>query len=187
MKLVYLSIYYGEVGTDVYWEGVLHESTAEMYRYSKQISNATRLHDFQTSGWPQTRRATPRSTRCRGPCGVRCDLWSIANAAEHADTAESENPPPHPGRGVRVSVTAAYACADVRATGFDDATHILMASQCMGADLVADIFGLARRAPKLRCVIKLVTRASRARPRPRRAASPMMAHACFAAAHVLLC
>ena len=51
-----------------------------------------------------------------------------------------------------------FTRGDVRKSGFSDATHILMASQCMGDELVSSILSMAKdHAPNLRCIVKLVT------------------------------
>ena len=44
---------------------------------------------------------------------------------------------------------------DVRASGFRDATHVLLSSQCWRETLVADVFRLAKEAPRLRCIVQL--------------------------------
>ena len=46
--------------------------------------------------------------------------------------------------------------ADIRATGFDDATHLYLTSQCWRPSLLTAIFGrLASRAPRLRCILNV--------------------------------
>ena len=47
-----------------------------------------------------------------------------------------------------------FVHGDVRKVGFDDATHLYLTSQCWPTALLRTIFGrLARRTPKLRCII----------------------------------
>ena len=66
-------------------------------------------------------------------------------------------------RRVQPSTTGAlnFALGDVRDLGFSDATHVLLAAQTWGAELLTDIFRQALAAPRLRCVVVVSRRLPR--------------------------